>query len=140
MNEEDLSVDYELAQRQCAQLHGEGTASLEASIAATEAWADRQTVERWGTEPGAIAFRLAYRDFLDRFVTHLKGDIAELNEFTSRLQAALRRFQNNEEELEMVVKDIVSDIAKKSEKGGFAPDDVPTDMLGISLPPNVRME
>ena len=141
MGEEDLSVDFELAQRQCAQLHSEGTASLEASIAATEAWADQQTVQRWGTEPGAVAFRKAYRDFLDTFVIHLKGNIAELKEFTSHIQTALRRFENNEEELEKVVKDIVREVAEKSQSGNYAVDEKrdrrsPTGLI----PPNMQIE
>lgn len=140
MSEEDLSVDYEFAQRQCAQLHSDGTASLEASIAATEAWADQQTPARWGNEPGAIAFRLAYRDFLDSFVSHLKGNKAELDEFTSRLQAALRQFKNNEEELEKVVEQIVTEIGIKSQRGEYRPVEAPMDLLPRPLPPNMRME
>lgn len=140
MSEEDLSVDYELAQRQCAQLHSDGKASLEASIAITEAWVDQQTAERWGVEPGAVYFRQAYREFLETFVDHMKGNISELNEFTARLQVAIRDFQNNEEELQRAVGEIVAEIKEKSADGKYLPVDEPVRMYGPPLPSNMRME
>ena len=90
MSNEELSIDYELAERQRAQLASDGKASLEASIAATESWLDKQTVTQWGTQPGAHYFRLVYRDFLETFIAHLKGNIAQIDEFTTRLHQALR--------------------------------------------------
>lgn len=141
MGEEDLSVDVELAKRQCAKLRNDGTAALEDSIASTEAWAEQQTVERWGTEPGAVAFRLAYRSFLECVVNHLRGDIAELKEFTSRLEFAIRNFQNSEEELEDFVEGMMEDIADaQSREGRFQSVQVVPDLGGVGLPPTMRME
>lgn len=140
MSTEDFSVDYELAERQRAQLASDGKASLEASIAATESWLDKQTAAQWGVQPGAIYFRLAYRDFLETFIAHLKGDMAELNELTSRLHHALREFRNNEEELQEIVHKIVADIDDKSQNNSFVSVNNPVKTQGHPLLPYMRME
>ncbi|RRD42687.1 hypothetical protein [Buchananella hordeovulneris] len=140
MSNEELSIDYELAERQRAQLASDGKASLEASIAATESWLDKQTVTQWGTQPGAHYFRLVYRDFLETFIAHLKGNIAQIDEFTTRLHQALREFQNNEEELQQVVHRIVAEIDEKSQKNLFVPVNKPINPQGHPSSPYLRME
>ncbi|OKL50716.1 hypothetical protein EII12_10875 [Buchananella hordeovulneris] len=140
MTNEDLSFDYDQALHQCNKLEQDGKASLEASIAATEAWADQQTVERWGTEPGAIRFRTAYRNFILALTHELRINAAELDEFTARLRAAIHEFKDNEEQLEQAVKNIVDDIGAKSQYHSFLPVAEVANMGSSMLPPNMRME
>ncbi|RRD41672.1 hypothetical protein [Buchananella hordeovulneris] len=140
MTNEDLSFDYDQALHQCNKLEQDGKASLEASIAATEAWADQQTVERWGTEPGAIRFRTAYRNFILALTHELRINAAELDEFTARLRAAIHEFKDNEEQLELAVKDIVHEAGKRSAFYDLPMFVDPKGVAGGFLPPNMRME
>lgn len=140
MTNEDLSFDYEQALHQCNKLEQDGKASLEASIAATEAWADQQTVERWGTEPGAIRFRTAYRNFILALTHELRINAAELDEFTARLRAAIHEFKDNEEGLEAAVKEITAGVNEKIAPADGYSAGRPKGVAGGFLPPNMRME
>lgn len=140
MANEDLSFDYEQALHQCNKLEQDGKASLEASIAATEAWADQQTVERWGTEPGAIRFRTAYRNFILALTHELRINAAELDEFTARLRAAIHEFKDNEEGLEAAVGEIMVSMNDKFLSRNVPLVGEPNGVAGGFLPPNMRME
>lgn len=70
----------------------------------------------------------------------VQHDVTPVKEFTSRIQTALRRFENNEEELQRVVGEIVAEIEVKSADGKFRPTPAPKNNFSGTLPPNMRME
>ncbi|RRD41587.1 hypothetical protein, partial [Buchananella hordeovulneris] len=109
-DEEDLSIDYELAEQQRARLAADGKDALDKGIKACEDWAAQQTTARWGVEPGAQRFRRAYQNFILTLADELRKNAAELDEFTTRLQQALKDFAHNEEQLQQAITQITTDL------------------------------
>ncbi|WP_185695908.1 hypothetical protein, partial [Buchananella hordeovulneris] len=87
-----------------------GKDALDKGIKACEDWAAQQTTARWGVEPGAQRFRRAYQNFILTLADELRKNAAELDEFTTRLQQALKDFAHNEEQLQQAITQITTDL------------------------------